>query len=79
MDKDGNFIEKHRKYKKIYTMMKMKYLKKILKKCSRNKKIFPFSKLRHTQRDSGLVGIPDEEISRRARDKKSSREREKEI
>lgn len=32
-------------------------------------KNFMFSKIRHTQGDSGLIGIPDEEISRRARDK----------
>jgi hypothetical protein len=38
------------------------------------------SKTNHTQRDSGLVNVPDEEISRRARDKTlSSQERQRYI
>lgn len=67
LDKDGNFIENIGSIKDLYND-ENEVFEKILKNVAEIKNI-SFSKLRHTQRDSGLVGIPDEEISRRARDK----------
>lgn len=67
LDKDGNFIENIGSVNDLYND-ENEVFEKILKNVEEIKNI-SFSKLRHTQRDSGLVGIPDEEISRRARDK----------